>query len=98
MPVLPEIMMRSFDLEVFPEALKLGKDDKSPITDDDVEAYKYTFGKTGIHFITHYTPTCKLICLINLYIKFILKFDFVFVSSQNFVSPQFMKNNLSFLL
>jgi hypothetical protein len=51
LPYLPELMFRAYDM-VRLEHLFRGSTPKSlsPITDEDLEAYKYTFVKSGKQF------------------------------------------------
>jgi hypothetical protein len=48
LPYLPEIALSAFDFIAFAKILRRKKaQDLSPVTDEDIEAYKYTFGKPG---------------------------------------------------
>jgi hypothetical protein len=48
LPYLPEFMFRVYDMVRLKHLLR-GSTIKSvsPVTDEDLEAYKYTFGKSG---------------------------------------------------
>jgi hypothetical protein len=48
LPYLPEIAISAFDFMAFAMVLRRKKPkDLSPVTDEDIEAYKYTFSKPG---------------------------------------------------
>ncbi|XP_069680624.1 epoxide hydrolase 1-like [Periplaneta americana] len=48
LPYLPELMFSAFDFRAFAIVFRRKKSkDVSPVSDDDIEAYKYTFGKPG---------------------------------------------------
>jgi len=48
LPYLPEIAVSAFDFVAFAIVLRRKKPkDISPVTDEDIEAYKYTFSKPG---------------------------------------------------
>jgi hypothetical protein len=48
LPYLPEILISSFDFIGFPEMFRRNRPKElSPVTDEDIEAFKYTFGQPG---------------------------------------------------
>ncbi|XP_059486281.1 epoxide hydrolase 4-like [Neocloeon triangulifer] len=47
LPFLPELFVSSYDFAGFPAMLRAGKGINSKVTAEDVEAFKYTFGKPG---------------------------------------------------
>jgi hypothetical protein len=48
LPYLPEIAVSAFDFSAFAKVLRRKKPkDISPVTDEDIEAYKYTFCQPG---------------------------------------------------
>lgn len=47
LPILPELFVSSYDFAGFGQMLRGDKGSSSPITNDDIEAFKYTFGKSG---------------------------------------------------
>jgi len=48
LPYLPEIAVSAFDFVAFAKVLRRKKPkDISPVTDEDIEAYKYTFSQPG---------------------------------------------------
>jgi hypothetical protein len=48
LPYLPEIALSAFDFMAFAKMLRRKKPkDISPVTDEDIEAYKYTFSQPG---------------------------------------------------
>ena len=48
LPYLPEIAVSAFDFMAFVKVLRRKKPkDISPVTDEDIEAYKYTFSQPG---------------------------------------------------
>lgn len=48
LPYLPEIAFSAFDFNGFAKLLRRKKPkDVSPVTDEDIEAYKYTFSQPG---------------------------------------------------
>jgi hypothetical protein len=54
LPYLPEIAMSSFDFKAFAKVLRRKKPKEfSPVTDEDIEAYKYTFSKPGEYLLVY---------------------------------------------
>jgi hypothetical protein len=48
LPYLPEIAISAFDFIAFAKVLRRNKPKEiSPVTDEDIEAYKYTFCQPG---------------------------------------------------
>ncbi|CAB3368165.1 Hypothetical predicted protein [Cloeon dipterum] len=47
LPLLPELYISSYDFYGFAAMLRAGKGINSKVTAEDIEAYKYTFGKPG---------------------------------------------------
>lgn len=50
LPYLPELYISSYDFIGFAKMLKQGKGNSSKVTSEDIEAYKYTFGRPGTEF------------------------------------------------
>lgn len=63
LPYLPEIAVSAFDFSAFAKVLRRKKPkDISPVTDEDIEAYKYTFCQPGaltppINYYRHFMRT-----------------------------------------
>jgi len=47
LPYLPELFISSYDFVGFPKMLRQGKGINSKVTAEDIEAFKYTFGRPG---------------------------------------------------